>query len=67
MKCPNCGKPVEWKDNPSRPFCSDRCRLVDLGRWVEGEYRVPGDPIPSDQSEIPSADLEPDEDDISKP
>jgi endogenous inhibitor of DNA gyrase (YacG/DUF329 family) len=67
MKCPNCGKPVEWKDNPSRPFCSDRCRLVDLGRWVEGEYRVPGDPIPSDQSEIPLADLEPDEDDISNP
>jgi endogenous inhibitor of DNA gyrase (YacG/DUF329 family) len=67
MKCPNCGKPAEWKDNPSRPFCSDRCRLVDLGRWVEGEYRVPGERIPSDQSEIPSADLEPDEDDISKP
>jgi endogenous inhibitor of DNA gyrase (YacG/DUF329 family) len=67
MKCPNCGKPAEWKDNPSRPFCSDRCRLVDLGRWVEGEYRVPGERIHSDQSEIPSADLEPDEDDISKP
>jgi endogenous inhibitor of DNA gyrase (YacG/DUF329 family) len=67
MKCPNCGKPVEWKDNPSRPFCSDRCRLVDLGRWVEGEYRVPGEAIPSDQSEMPSADQESDEDDISKP
>ncbi len=67
MKCPTCGKPVEWKDNPSRPFCSDRCRLVDLGKWVEGEYRVPGEPIPIDQSDMPSADQEPDEDDISKP
>jgi len=63
MKCPTCGKPVEWKDNPSRPFCSDRCRLVDLGRWVEGEYRVPGESIPSDQSEISSADQEPDKED----
>jgi endogenous inhibitor of DNA gyrase (YacG/DUF329 family) len=67
MKCPTCGKPVEWKDNPSRPFCSDRCRLVDLGKWVEGEYRVPGEPIPGDQSNMPSADQETDEDDISKP
>jgi endogenous inhibitor of DNA gyrase (YacG/DUF329 family) len=63
MKCPTCGKPVEWKDNPSRPFCSDRCRLVDLGRWVEGEYRVPGEPIPSDQTETPAADQENGKDD----
>ena len=48
MKCPTCGKPAEWKDNPFRPFCSERCQLVDLGRWVEGEYRVPGEPLPRD-------------------
>ena len=51
MKCPTCGKPVEWKDNPVRPFCSERCQLVDLGRWVEGEYRVPGDPVPQQGDE----------------
>ena len=67
MKCPTCGKPVEWKDNPSRPFCSDRCRLVDLGKWVKGEYRVPGEPIPSDQSDMPSPDQEPDKDDTNEP
>jgi len=50
MKCPTCGNPIEWKDNPVRPFCSERCQLVDLGRWVEGEYRVPGEPIPQDHS-----------------
>jgi endogenous inhibitor of DNA gyrase (YacG/DUF329 family) len=55
MKCPTCGKPVEWKDNPFRPFCSERCQLVDLGRWVEGEYRVPGEPLPQEQNEV-SAD-----------
>ncbi len=51
MKCPTCGKSVEWKDNPVRPFCSERCQLVDLGRWVEGEYRVPGEPLPHEQNE----------------
>ena len=49
MKCPTCGKPVNWKDNPVRPFCSERCQLVDLGKWVEGEYRVPGEPVPQEQ------------------
>jgi endogenous inhibitor of DNA gyrase (YacG/DUF329 family) len=49
MKCPTCGKPIEWKENPFRPFCSERCQLVDLGRWVEGEYRVPGEPLPEEQ------------------
>jgi endogenous inhibitor of DNA gyrase (YacG/DUF329 family) len=51
MKCPTCGKPVEWKDNPARPFCSERCQLVDLGKWVEGEYRVPGEAVPQEQNE----------------
>ncbi len=51
MKCPTCGRPVDWKDNPFRPFCSERCQLVDLGRWVEGEYRVPGEPLPREHNE----------------
>jgi endogenous inhibitor of DNA gyrase (YacG/DUF329 family) len=41
-KCPTCDKPVEWQNNPFRPFCSERCKLVDLGKWVSEEYRVPG-------------------------
>jgi endogenous inhibitor of DNA gyrase (YacG/DUF329 family) len=41
-KCPTCGKPVEWRDNPWRPFCSERCQLIDFGRWADEEYRVPG-------------------------
>ena len=51
MKCPTCGKEVDWKDNPHRPFCSERCKLVDLGRWVNEEYRVPGGPLPEKQPE----------------
>lgn len=41
--CPICGKPVDARPaNPSSPFCSDRCRLLDLGRWLGEEYRIPG-------------------------
>jgi endogenous inhibitor of DNA gyrase (YacG/DUF329 family) len=47
-QCPICRKPVEPPDesapaDPSNPFpfCSDRCRLVDLGRWFDGKYQIP--------------------------
>lgn len=60
MNCPTCGKTASWQDNPFRPFCSERCKLVDLGRWVSDEYRVPGKPIPTEQSEK-SSDKETDE------
>ena len=51
MKCPTCGREVDWKDNPHRPFCSERCKLLDLGRWVNEEYRVPGPALPDKQAE----------------
>ena len=38
-KCPTCGKAVP-PDSKHSPFCSDRCRLVDLGRWFRGDYVV---------------------------
>ena len=44
--CPICGKPAAAQ---FRPFCSARCRLVDLGRWLDGSYRVPV--APSDEEE----------------
>jgi endogenous inhibitor of DNA gyrase (YacG/DUF329 family) len=41
-KCPSCGKPAAPRgSNRAFPFCSDRCRLLDLGRWLSEEYRVP--------------------------
>ncbi len=40
MKCPICKTPVELK-GPYMPFCSDRCRLIDLGKWSDEEYRIP--------------------------
>jgi endogenous inhibitor of DNA gyrase (YacG/DUF329 family) len=40
MKCPQCGKEIEDPKLSSRPFCSDRCKLIDLGKWISGEYRI---------------------------
>jgi uncharacterized protein len=43
VPCPRCGIDVEWKpENKWRPFCSERCKLMDLGAWANEEYRVPG-------------------------
>jgi len=42
VDCPTCGKAVEWCEESSfRPFCSDRCRLIDLGAWADETYTVP--------------------------
>lgn len=42
IHCPTCGKAVVWgKESPSRPFCSERCRLIDLGEWFEERHKIP--------------------------
>jgi uncharacterized protein len=45
--CPICGKPASFAE---RPFCSRRCADVDLHRWLNGAYQVPGKPDPEDDS-----------------
>jgi endogenous inhibitor of DNA gyrase (YacG/DUF329 family) len=50
-KCPTCGRPAERQDNPWRPFCSERCQLIDFDKWTSEEYRVPGQQI--NPAEIP--------------
>jgi len=48
-RCPICGKAYEVQsldDLPTFPFCSERCRLIDLGRWIDGGYVVPGTELP---------------------
>jgi endogenous inhibitor of DNA gyrase (YacG/DUF329 family) len=42
VKCPICRAPIPWEGNPYRPFCSERCQLIDLGAWAKGKYRIPG-------------------------
>jgi uncharacterized protein len=43
VACPQCGKEVIWSKeaSPYRPFCSERCKLIDLGQWAEGGYSIP--------------------------
>ena len=45
VTCPRCGKRREWSGNPYRPFCSERCKLVDLGGWLEERNAIPGEPV----------------------
>lgn len=41
VTCPTCGKEHAWDaNNRFRPFCSERCKLIDLGKWANEEYRV---------------------------
>jgi endogenous inhibitor of DNA gyrase (YacG/DUF329 family) len=44
VKCPTCGKAVKWEAASKwRPFCSERCRLIDLGEWASESHRIQGD------------------------
>lgn len=41
VSCPQCGRQMEWDStNRFRPFCNERCKLIDLGKWANEEYRV---------------------------
>lgn len=54
VRCPNCEKPAKaTKENPWRPFCSERCKLIDLGDWVAERHRIPDErtPVSSDSAE----------------
>lgn len=43
MRCPICGKQFEPDQSAAKPFCSERCKLIDLGRWLGEGYSVPAD------------------------
>ena len=62
VHCPRCGTPVTWgPTSPWRPFCSERCRLIDLGDWLDESHRIsdpPGTP-PDDEPETADAPFEP--------
>ncbi len=61
-RCPLCGKPAAA---PHRPFCSRRCAELDLGRWLDGRYRIPtteegpGEARDEDAGATPDGDAEP--------
>lgn len=52
VKCPTCERRVEWSDAfPWRPFCSERCRLIDLGAWFSEERGIPDEEPPMDNDQ----------------
>jgi endogenous inhibitor of DNA gyrase (YacG/DUF329 family) len=58
MKCPICKKPVvaptDSETKSAYPFCSERCQLIDLGRWLDGKYQIPTTPA-DDESDSESS------------
>ncbi|MHB1174247.1 MAG: DNA gyrase inhibitor YacG [Sulfuriferula sp.] len=54
VTCPNCGALVEWTESSRfRPFCSERCRLIDLGQWATESYRIPEPDKPEPENADP--------------
>ncbi|WP_243373923.1 DNA gyrase inhibitor YacG [Geotalea sp. SG265] len=47
--CPHCHRETTWQDNPYRPFCSERCKMIDLGAWIAEEYTIPGEKKPAEE------------------
>ena len=48
VKCPTCHRDLDWETAPFRPFCSERCRLIDLGAWFSEQRAIPGDAPPEE-------------------
>lgn len=46
VKCPTCKKMVKWeKENSFKPFCTERCKLIDLGAWASGKHSIAGEKV----------------------
>lgn len=60
-KCPVCDAAVDLGKTPTVPFCSDRCRLIDLGRWLDEGYAVPASKRPLGTGDHGEIDADPDE------
>ncbi|MFN2502416.1 MAG: DNA gyrase inhibitor YacG [Pyrinomonadaceae bacterium] len=52
VRCPNCGRETEFSGNEFRPFCSERCKLLDFGAWVDGEYNIPSETSSLSEDEV---------------
>lgn len=59
-QCPQCSNLATWPDTSTYPFCSERCRLIDLGLWARGDYRIPSEESADDEgwSEGPLCDVD---------
>jgi endogenous inhibitor of DNA gyrase (YacG/DUF329 family) len=53
VKCPSCHREVEYTGNEFRPFCSERCKLLDFGAWADEEFR-----FPTEETELSEEDID---------
>jgi endogenous inhibitor of DNA gyrase (YacG/DUF329 family) len=49
ITCPICKNTTTWEENPYRPFCSERCKLIDLGKWASEDYRIKRSPLDEEE------------------
>ncbi|ENW98770.1 DNA gyrase inhibitor YacG [Acinetobacter modestus] len=56
--CPRCGEASTWEGNEFRPFCSERCKLIDLGAWASDEYKLPTQDAPQSSLQRQEDDYE---------
>lgn len=54
VQCPTCKKEVQYEGNPFRPFCSERCQLLDLGDWASEKFSVPVHEFDSSKQDVQS-------------
>lgn len=58
MRCPTCKTEFEGKIKGVWPFCSKRCKMVDLGRWSQEDYRIPGPEVDLESTPLSAEDLD---------
>ena len=52
VNCPTCHRDLDLETAPFRPFCSERCRLIDLGAWFSGQRAIPGESAPPSENHV---------------
>ncbi|MCS6900647.1 MAG: DNA gyrase inhibitor YacG [Myxococcales bacterium] len=59
MRCPICQGPLPPEKPASFPFCSPRCRTIDLARWLDGDYRIPSELVEPEPTPLASSSEQP--------
>ncbi len=57
ITCPICKKKTTWEENTWRPFCSERCKMIDLGKWASDDYRIPGEKVEEEDEKKSEEDI----------
>ncbi len=64
VKCPQCGTEAVFEGNEFRPFCSERCKLLDFGAWADERYALPAEPSELSPDEIDAFENSPEKNEV---